>query len=384
MKILFLTTILLSKNCNGGEVASQCFVDSLRKLGHEVLVVGYLRKGDYVEREHLKTLVVEERFTETSKAKFNSILWLLLSLMKNLAYSSAKYYSKQYTRKVKELLNQNYYDVIVIDHSQIAWLGKFITAENKLITIAHNIEHQIYQVSSANVSNPLMKLVYDREARLIKLQEDKLAAMAKQVWTLTQQDAHYFSMIKGASNVKTFLLAPDSKVHVEEQINKEFDVGLLGSWTWKANEEGLKWFLQAVYPYLPPSISIHIAGKGADWVTSKYSNIFYQGVVPDAQEFMSQAKAVAIPILRGGGIQIKTLDAIASGSSIVATPVALRGISDLPRTIRIAEQPQDFADHLVSAATSLYTQEDYNEARASYVTRRSKFVTDIDCAVATL
>lgn len=30
MRILFLTTIILSKNCNGGEVASQCFIDALK------------------------------------------------------------------------------------------------------------------------------------------------------------------------------------------------------------------------------------------------------------------------------------------------------------------------------------------------------------------
>jgi hypothetical protein len=49
---------------------------------------------------------------------------------------------------------------------------------------------------------------------------------------------------------------------------------------------------------------------------------------------MAQAKVVAIPTLSGGGIQIKTLDAIASGSAIVATPVALRGISDPPATVQ--------------------------------------------------
>lgn len=54
MNILFLTTIILSKHCNGGEVASQCFIDSLRQSGHNISVVGYLRKGDILEYKNKK------------------------------------------------------------------------------------------------------------------------------------------------------------------------------------------------------------------------------------------------------------------------------------------------------------------------------------------
>ena len=44
-----------------------------------------------------------------------------------------------------------------------------------------------------------------------------------------------------------------SKFTVQENINiqKEYDVCMLGSWTWKPNMDGLKWFLDNVYPLLP-------------------------------------------------------------------------------------------------------------------------------------
>ena len=377
MKILFLTTIILSKNCNGGEVASQSFIDALRQLGHQVSVVGYQRKGDVIEQKQPEVFVVDERYTETSKSKFYTILWLALSFFKSLPYSSAKYYSGTYVEIVKKLLDSGNYHLIIIDHSQLGWLEQFVKAKDRLITIAHNVEHQIYQHNSKNISNFIGQLIYKREAHLIKVQEDKLAATAKQVWTLTQHDFNYFSTIKATERAKIFALPPRSGKLPNKPISKNFDIGLLGSWTWKANQEALQWFLQGVYPHLSANLSIHIAGKGADELIPNYSNIHYRGVVPDAQEFMAQAKVVAIPTLSGGGIQIKTLDAIASGSAIVATPVALRGIFNPPTTVQVAEQPEEFANLLVSSLASPFIQQAFDESQNWYQARRKDFLTDI-------
>lgn len=362
-------------------MASQCFIDALRQLGHQVSVVGYQRKGDDIKQKPPDVLVVDERYTETSKSKIHAIYWLILSFLKGLPYSSVKYYSVSYVEMLKKLLSSDNYDSVIIDHSQLSWLEQFVKAKDRLITIAHNVEHQMYQDNSKNTSNFIGKLIYQREAHLIKIQEDKLATTAKQVWTLTQHDAKYFSTLEGAGRARIFALPPRSGKLPDKPINKNFDIGLLASWTWQANQEALQWFLKAVYPHLPANLSIHIAGKGADGLTEKYPNIHYRGVVPEAQEFMAQAKVVAIPTLSGGGIQIKTLDAIASGSAIVATPVALRGISNPPQTVQVAEQPEDFANLLVSAVTSPSMQEAFNDARNWYCTRQDKFLVDIARAI---
>ena len=139
--------------------------------------------------------------------------------------------------------------------------------------------------------------------------------------------------------------------------------------------------MQTVYPHLPTNLSIHVAGRGAEWLIDKYPNINYRGFVPDAQEFMAQAKVVAIPILSGGGIQIKTLDAIASGSAIVATPVALRGISDPPQTLQRAKHPEDFANLLVSAIHSPAKQQTSDDAFNWFAVRREQFLSDIANAI---
>ncbi len=381
MNILFLTTILLSKNRNGGEVASQCFIDSLREGGHEVKVVGYLRKGDIFEHNSQNTIVVEERYTETSKNKVYPLIWFILSILLNLPYSAAKYYSSKYKQIVKQLLATDKYDLVIIDHSQLSWLKNVVNSQTKLIFVAHNIEHENYQENSRNASNLVAKSVYQREATLMAKQENKLAMKAEQVWTLTHYDAKYFAKFKSTNQVKVFSLPPSKGKLPNKPPKKQCDIGLLASWSWQANREALQWFLDKVYPLLPTDFSIQVAGKGAEWLKEKYPQINYLGVVPDAQEFMAQAKVFAIPTLSGGGIQIKTLDALASGSAIVATPVALRGIEKLPATVKVAQNPEEFAHCLKTVVTSPTSNQDFAKSRHWYHQRQEQFDTELMTAI---
>ncbi len=139
--------------------------------------------------------------------------------------------------------------------------------------------------------------------------------------------------------------------------------------------------MEKVYPHLPTNLSIHIAGLGAEWLKGQYPNINYCGFVPSVQTFMAQAKVLAIPSISGGGVQIKTLDAIASGSPLVATPIALRGISEYPSSVIVAENPEEFALYLIQLLTLNTIPDICAEAIAWSENRHSKFYADITYAI---
>ena len=378
--VLFLTTIIPSQKRGGGEVASQAFIDGLRRNGYEVSVVGYMRKDDCFELEPHEILV-EQRYIETRKAPLHAIFWIILSFLLRLPYSAAKYYSTTYIQVVESLLREKTYDVIFIDHSQLAWLSKLVKDEAKVIFVAHNIEHEIYLSHLKNSNNFLEKWLYAREAKLVEEMESELSKEATEVWTLTEYDAKYFSQLEGATAlVKALALPPNSDRTAEKVIQKRFDIGLIGSWTWKFNEEGLRWFFKFVYPELPSQISIHVAGKGADWLRGRYPNVKYEGFVPDAQVFMAEAKVIALPMRGGSGIQIKTLDALASGSAIIATPQSMRGISLVSPIVQIAEQPQDFARLLSDEVSdwSIHKNKIAQKVTLDWLkSRRERFLNDI-------
>ncbi|GAP94675.1 glycosyltransferase [Leptolyngbya sp. NIES-2104] len=380
MKVLVLTTVLPARKLHGSEVASQNIIEALQHNGCDVTVLGYGRKEDGELHIAPHEVLVSERSVETKQAKLKALGWFAFSVIKRLPYSSAKYISSDYIKRVQSLLNTQSYDAIVIDHAQIGWLLD-VVKHPKIALIAHNLEHEIYRQHYERSQNRLAKWVYRREAKLIKRLEARVASAAQEVWTLTQHDTNYFAQF---TNARTLSL-PSSFANLQaEPIPKAFDIGIIGSWSWKPNEEGLRWFLETVYPLLPPSLSVHVAGRGADWITESYPNIHYRGFVEDSKVFMMQARVMAIPTLSGGGIQIKTLDAIASGSHIVGTSTALRGIANPPRTVSIADQPQQFAQQLIAAVGMNCSIEDLEESQQWYRDRQARFLHEVNQALQNL
>jgi hypothetical protein len=51
-------------------------------------------------------------------------------------------------------------------------------------------------------------------------------------------------------------------------------------------------------------------------------------------------------------VQIKTLDAIASGAQVVASPAAVRDLATPPSSVHVAGSPEEFADQLKRLATA--------------------------------
>lgn len=385
MKILNLTTAIPSKHGTGADIASQHFINAMRTLGHSVSVVGYRRRGDSPHPYSEGTIEVGERHIETRAAGYYPLLWGAIALVQQLPYTSAKYYSKQYIQNVRSLLSRDRYDAVILEHSsQLYWLKSALKNHGQVAVLAHNLEHQIYQERLKDSSNPLGKKVYQREAKLVKQIEDDIAVTSKAIWALSPSDANYFMQPGKEAAVRVFELPSSVAEPIDPNHPKTYDIGMVGSWIWKPNMDGLIYFFDRVYPLLPPHLSIKVAGRGAEWLKDKYPNVEYLGFVEDAQKFLAQAKAIAISSIRGSGVQIKTLEAIGLGKPVVATSFALRGIKTFPTTVQAAETPELFAEYLQSAIDKPVTCDDLESVKAWVQNRHSQFLHSVDTALKTL
>lgn len=364
----------------GSEVASQAIINMLIDLGCEVTVLGYVRtNGDYELRPY--EVSAGWRQIETKGAGPSALLWLARSLLRRLPYSIAKFCSDALAMSVSQLMRQVNFDVVIVDHVQMSWLTEVVPLSSKMIGIAHNVEHQMYMSFGQGQPDPLRRWIYRREGRLLQEKEMVFANRVDELWVLTKNDADFFSTIKRNRSIREIPLLATRKPSGARTTAKDFDVGLIGSWTWRANEEGLRWFLDCVYPHLPSDINIHVAGGGARWLAGRYDNVVYDGFVENAQSFLQRARVIAIPTLRGGGIQIKTLDAIVSGERIVATPLALRGINDYPATVAIAETPEKFATLLRSAIAPPEIENLHSEVILWSQSREARFRSEVEAGI---
>ncbi len=382
LKVLFLTTVLPRKRRMGSEVASQAVIDALTELGAEVTVVGYVRTDDDYSLGS-REICDGKRDIETKAAGWHAAMWFIHSLFKSLPYSVAKYRSRAFVSSVRKVLRQDDHDFVILDHVQMSWLIDAVPLKAKLIGMAHNVEHQMYQSFIGEQKSGIRHWVYRRESRLVREMEIAFANKVDQLWVLTQGDAESFALIKQNGSIKEIPLPGRANPAHPVPVAKEFDIAMVGSWTWKANEEALRWFFDRVYPNLPDDLAIQVGGSGAKWLEGRYGNVKYLGFVDDAQQFLRRAKVVALPTRSGGGIQIKTLDAIASGSQIVATPLALRGINEPPRTVRAADDPEQFARLLCSSMSSSDSADSADAIEWSRL-RQRRFLSEVASSVESL
>ncbi len=386
MNILFLTSTLPRAARTGSECVSQCLIDGLTDHGHSVWVVGYQRQRQ-VYSPTAQEINVGQRYIETDGAKLYPLLWMAAALGRQLPYSFAKYYSLAYIQAVQACVRERAIALVILDHVQLDWATVGLPPQMPVVLVAHNIEHHPYRLLQQTQSNPIARWIYGREAALVQQRQDQAAQQVAEIWTLTAGDRAYFAQIPGNASVRQFAIpfaitGPTPATPTPPR--PRYDIALLGSWTWGPNAAGLRWFFQQVYPQLAADLQIQVAGQGADWLINQFANVKYCGFVPDAAQFLQAARVVAIPSISGSGIQIKTLEAIALGVPIVATPTALRGIDQPPPSVTAAESPAAFAAALVQWILTPPAEPLRTAAIAWAAQRRTAFLQVLGSTVAAL
>lgn len=381
MNILFLTTILPIKAKSGGEIVTKQIITGLISNGADVDVVGYVRPDETNLSLPNNYNVAEARVIETQGHKKETLKWLLSSLVKKVPFSSEKYVGAKFLEIVNAKLKQKQYDYIFIDHTQMLWICDYFSNDQRVILISHNVESQLYDDLANDSSNWLKRNILRLESSKLKKLELSSIKTINQVWSLSENDTAYYSKLNNSAynslTCITFDALPLLEPDLQPLPEANYDVSLLGTWSWDANMKGLRWFFDNVYPLLPMEITIQVAGKGADWLTDKYKNVKYKGFVEDAHEFLSKSKVIAIPSISGAGVQIKTLDAITIGRPIVASEFALRGLEDIPSYVYSSRQASEMAKQIMTNLERKVSQNDLlalkRECNEWYSSKINKF-----------
>lgn len=352
-------------------MVTQLFVDAIRAAGWSATVLGYQRQGD-PPATGPGAVAVGERIIETAAGRTAIAGWIARAFLHQLPYSCAKYRSPTYRDAFAAAIARIDPDLVIVDHAQIGWLLDEVTVAAPVVIISHNVEAALYADLARAARHAHARAAYRREANLMTRVEDHLRCRATRVWALTQADAVTLE-------ARAFAV-PGTSAGSLAVGAAAVDVALLGTWSWKANREGLEWFAAEVLGRLPRDLSVHVAGKGAQWLVGRHG-VEVLGMVPDAAEFLLGARVIAVPSVRGGGVQVKTLDAIATGVPVVASPAALRGIDAPPGSVHCAGSGHDFARELTRLATALPDERVRQDALSWSRRRHVRFFADVAAAL---
>lgn len=339
MRILFSTTVLPGRRRNGGELWSQTLVDSLRRNGADVTVLGYGAASAEGE------VSAGPRAVETRAAPFRALGWAVQSLGRN-AFSVQKWVSSAYRRAFALQLARQGWDAVLIDHAQMGWIQPLLGGI-PLLYLAHHAEARLY-AGLAGEAGALGRRIYAREARHIGAMEQALARAAVRSWCISDADAAVLALHAGT---RVQALPPLSAMALQDDAAPKgaAEVALLGNWRWQPNHRALSWFLGEVQPRLPRGWRVVIGGAIDRRRLPEIPGVTFLGPVPDARRFLHDARRIAVPSLARAGANLKLLDAIASGRIVVATREAGGLVGALPADVIQAPDAEAFARALVDA-----------------------------------
>lgn len=179
-----------------------------------------------------------------------------------------------------------------------------------------------------------------------------------------------FDMILTMSTVdRDILMSLDSTLMVEVSTNlhgldfgsqiaverEPLSILFVGAMQRDLNVDAVFYFYQKVFPIIRremPGVKFYVAGSNPPEVLLKMAeddpSLIVTGFVKDIREYFFKATVFVSPMLVGGGIIVKNLQAMSCGLPVVTTSIGNEGIEAVQgRDIFVADEPDDFAEKVL-------------------------------------
>jgi glycosyltransferase involved in cell wall biosynthesis len=181
------------------------------------------------------------------------------------------------------------------------------------------------------------RILLSSEARRVERSEIRAARTASLSLLLNEDEAAALRSVSGGRvmAIPPSLPQPTRSIRPWHGRPEFIFVGLLSL---AHNHDGLSWFLRDGMEILLrecPKAVLHVIGRGAAPSLLARGGRFgdhvrFHGFVDDI-DAIGESCALVNTLRFGSGVKIKTLDALARGLPVVATPLAAEGISSSPR-----------------------------------------------------
>lgn len=334
MKILQLTPQFPFPANDGGKIGISNIYYSFLELGCDVEMISISnKKVSNIEIENYKgNGKIHVIYKDTHNSKLKILKYFLLS--KTLYIE--KHYSNTLMNNITSLVNINTFDIIHVDHSNMARIGLELAQKFKIpIGLRlHNIEYMIWKRYFNGLSKyDLRKVFIGQQFSLLRQQESNFIDKVDISFAITNKDKEKAIEISPNANIKIASAGVDIDSWVPDKQIKKTPNSLVIATTfnWIHNVNALLWFLENVQPRLKQNfdnLTLSIIGKNPPYKFKNYDSIGVNtlGYVDDVKPFLNKSEIYIAPLFVGSGIRIKILEAMAMGLPVVATDISAEGI----------------------------------------------------------
>ncbi|MBY0374910.1 MAG: glycosyltransferase [Bryobacteraceae bacterium] len=354
MKLLWVKTDFLHPTTRGGQIRT---LEMLRRLHrkHEVHYValagpedqeGIERAGEYSSFSYP---VPHQVVSKTSLAFAGQLIGGLFS---ELPVAVSRYQSGAMRQRIAALTAQHRFDGVVCD-----FLFPAPSLPSGLlggaVLFQHNVEAMIWQRHAEHAATPLHGWYFRGQARRMLAYEGSICRQARRVIAVSEPDARAFERLYGCQGVRAVSTGVDVDFFrpPEPPPPPQYDLVFLGSMDWMPNSEGMRWFVESVWPLITarrPDARLAIVGRRPgpeiEALGQADARITVSGTVPDVRPWLHASRVSIVPLRIGGGTRLKIYEAMAAGVPVVSTTIGAEGLAVEPgRHLEIADDPAALA-----------------------------------------
>jgi len=266
---------------------------------------------------------------------------------------------------VKKKFDDNNYDVLWVEYVWLTYLFDSVPSNVLKFVDTHDVQYDRC-ASFAKIG-----LSYDFQ--ITKDEEVKSLEKADFVLAINSRDNEILS--KDLKNVLVYPYIPFLRRDEQEIVNsneRKNRVAFIGS-PIDFNIKSVEWFIANVWPFVLKknlNAEFHVYGKVSNYV-KKERNVYAHGFVENSSDIYRDNQVFVNPILMGGGLKIKCVEALLYGKPLVTTSVGAQGIEDgCGSAFLVADEAEPFAEHVLKFLNA-------DEVACLYSTKARKFINEM-------
>ena len=251
--------------------------------------------------------------------------------VKRIIQKNTMIISNKIIRELCEIIVNKDIDIIFSEESVIGSFykqAKKIKKDIKIITFYHDIGADLFRQWRKQPG-----LLNKIENSLSIYQEKMCVKYGDYNWVFHQADFNKFNKFYGFDpDVMIPLASPEpaaiKQIQDKEDIQSDKVKKLLfvGS-SYYPNVIGIRWFVKNVLPELDKNIQLIIVGRGLEFLKKEFqdSRVNVVGTVETPVPYYLDADIFIAPLFDGGGMKVKSIEAISYGKCFVGTEESLHG-----------------------------------------------------------
>jgi polysaccharide biosynthesis protein PslH len=362
LNILLLTASLPFPATSGGALRAYSLIRAMTRLGHRIHLLAFDEGGARWQDTPLAGLCASVRTVVPPQRTLRErVTTLLFSRQADVA---RRLHSELMAGALREILACERFDLIQAEGIEMAWLlplAKKFQPSAKLSFDTFNAEYQLQRVIASIDAQELQRwpmALYSwlQSHRIARFEQD-IGRLSDLVIAVSPEDAAALGKLMPEKKIPVI----PSAIAVEEYAMMEtrnlgaHAIVFTGKMDYRPNVDAALWFADEIFPRIRrriPDAVFHVVGQKPHERLNRLHGVqgievsgFVRSVVP----YLRGAAVYVAPLRMGSGTRLKLLEAMATGSAIVATPIAAAGLlPDAKSAMRLAASAEAFAETVSS------------------------------------